>query len=130
MPTSYAGTDPLTPAGLPGPRRVPARRGASPAALLAGKLGRGILWGVAVLFLLQAIFHFLQLRQVNSLTLLAMGDLEEYEAMLADWQQRSAHALSPDFLDEAVKEFTLTRDANEIVIVVEPSPVPPVGDIR
>ncbi|HYE77358.1 MAG TPA: hypothetical protein VEI97_05165 [bacterium] len=108
---------------------MPGRR-PSPAVLLAGRLGRGALWIVAAFFLLQAIFTFLQLRQINVRSLQAMAELRENHELLAEWQQRAAFAQSPAFLEEAVKEFTLTRDTNEIVIVVEPSPVPPVGDIR
>jgi len=94
------------------------------------QIGLGILWGAALIFFVHAFLHFNSLRKVQSELAAKQQELRKEQEKLADWRQRAAFAESPDFLDSAVKELTLTRDAAEIEIQVEPSPVPPVGDVR
>ena len=96
----------------------------------ASRIGKLLLWVATAFFLLQAVFHFLGLEQVNRQLAEEQRKWKIAQKEEADWKQRAHYAQSPAFLDEAVKEFTLTRDADETVIVVEPSPVPPGREIR
>ncbi|MCG3152735.1 MAG: hypothetical protein GEEBNDBF_02038 [bacterium] len=89
-----------------------------------------IMWISAGGFILRSFFHFLEVQHVQQDKMVRQRELDQAEREMADWRQRTMFARSPDWLDAAVKELTLTRDPSEIEIQVEPSPVPPVGDIR
>lgn len=94
------------------------------------RLGLWIMWGAALIFFIHGFLHFNSLMKVQSQLAAEQQELRAEQQRLADWRQKAAFAETPDFLDSAVKELTLTRDADEIEIQVEPSPVPPVGDVR
>jgi len=115
-------TLPAPPPPIPG--RVRLARQWLPRLLMA------ILWVSACGFLLRSFFHFLGVQHVQQEAMARQLELGREAQRMADWRQKTMFAQSPDWLDAAVKELTLTRDPSEIEIQVEPSPVPPVGDIR